>query len=215
MQPKFKAMSQKIITAIICFLLLNIFQIEKGFAQQRFKAGITIGLNTSQIDGDDTGGYNKIGLVGGLRGIAIINDKMELALELNYSQRGSKNDNTEPVDIEIKLNYVEVPVMFSYKDWYNEEEDYYKVQASGGLSYGRLLNTSAEGASNVFINEVENFSKDDISILLGGEIFLIKHLSLGLRWQKSLNLLYDSSKFSQGKNSLRSRFWTFRVTYVF
>ncbi|MCC7507153.1 MAG: hypothetical protein IT259_17735, partial [Saprospiraceae bacterium] len=48
--------------------------------QQRFKAGIIAGLTASQIDGDESAGYHKVGLQGGLRGVVILGGKQDASV---------------------------------------------------------------------------------------------------------------------------------------
>jgi hypothetical protein len=188
-------------------------------AQQRFKAGLIFGLNASQIMGDDTGGYHKLGLQGGLRATTVLKDKMDLSFELLYSQRGSYDKYGSPVCFDgtllIRLQYVEVPVVFSYKDWYIEDEDYYKVQASAGLSYSRLIQAKAEGSCHDDITDL--FNSNDYGFTTGVEYFATRHISFGARWSRSFNLLFNKDKHEglQGRNSLRGYFLSFRGAYTF
>jgi hypothetical protein len=202
-------------TAFILFALL--FFTENTTAQQRFKAGLILGLNASQILGDDIGGYSKLGLHGGLRAIAVLEEKMDISFELLYAQRGSYSKYNSPRcpngDVKIALQYIEVPVLFSYKDWLQEEEGYYKVQASAGISYGRLLDATAEGSCHDDLTD--QFNTNDIGFTGGVEYFANRHLGFGLRWTKSFNLLYNSEKHDPGRNSLRGFFLSFRGAYIF
>ena len=197
--------------------LALLFFTENALAQQRFKAGLVIGLNASQIQGDDIGGYNKLGLQGGLRAIAVLKEKMDISFELLYSQRGSYSKYSSPKcpngDEKIALQYVEVPVLFSYKDWFQEEDGYYKVQASAGISYGRLLGATAEGSCHDDLTD--KFNTNDIGFTGGVEYFASEHVGFGVRWSKSFNLLYNKDKHDPGRNSLRGFFLSFRGAYVF
>jgi hypothetical protein len=192
---------------------------EAAAQARRFRAGVVGGLNASQITGDDVGGYNRLGVHGGLRAVADLGDKKELLLELLYSQRGSYNKYGSPKcpngDISIFLQYVEVPVMFCFKDWYKEEEGYYKVQACGGFSYGRLLRAKALGSCHDDLAENGAFNTNDISIALGADLFSSPNLVFGARWTRSLSLLYDKDKHDPGRNSLRGYFLSFRTAYIF
>ncbi len=217
-----------------CLLLFCLFFNESGLAQQqRFKAGIIAGLNASQILGDDSGGYNRLGLQGGLRAITILTPKSDLFFEILYSQRGSREKLGSPLcfngQIDIVTEYIEVPVMFTFKDWLDEKGDFYKVQVSGGLSYGRLLSASAIGSCHDELTD--SFNKNDLSIAFGASFFTNEHLTFGARWSRSLNLLYNREKgpFSpinpsdpdsplttdNNPNSLRGFFLSFRVGYIF
>lgn len=200
----------------LCFLC---FFGEKTAAQQRFKAGLVFGLNASQIMGDDVGGFHKPGLLGGLRATTMLKDKMDLSFELLYSERGSYDKYGSPFcyngNLKIGLQYVEVPVVFSYKDWYIEEDDYYKVQASAGLTFSRLIGAKAEGSCHDDV--VELFNNNDYGLTAGVEYFASRHFSFGARWSRSFNLLFNKDKHEgqQGRNSLRGYFLSFRGAYTF
>ncbi len=191
--------------------------IENTTAQERFKAGLVFGLNASQILGDDIGGYNKLGLQGGLRAITVLEEKMDVSFELLYSQRGSYSKYSSPRcpngDVKINLQYIEVPVLFSYKDWLHEEDGYYKVQASAGFSYGRLLGANALGTCHDDLTD--KFNTNDFSFTCGVDYFSSEHLGFGVRWSRSLNLLYNKDKHDPGRNSLRGFFLSFRGAYIF
>ena len=205
---------------VIYFVLL--FSMVTGTqltAQNRFKAGLVAGINVSQIRGDRTGGFNKFGLVGGVRAITVLKDKMDVSMELLFSQRGSRSNKDEQeirgVFVNIDLNYIEVPVLFNFKDWYIEDGNFYRVQASGGFAYSRLINASASGVSNDHIDEVDNFNNSDISLVLGAEYFVSPKFSISARWGTSLNLLFDNEKYNPNKMGLRGHFLSFRTNYLF
>jgi hypothetical protein len=205
----------KILPFYFFLTLLCSFWAENAGAQQRFKAGLVLGLNAAQINGDDNGGYNKLGLQGGLRSVIVLQDKMEVLLEMLYSQRGSRSKvNQFPVGLKINLQYVEVPIMFAYKDWYIEEDDYYKVQVIGGLMYSRMINAKVDGSVN-HDGQVDNFANNDFGYTLGAELFLSKHFGFSFRFSRSINLLYNKDKHDDGINSLRGFFLSFRTMYIF
>ncbi|MFZ1749084.1 MAG: hypothetical protein WAU01_02785, partial [Saprospiraceae bacterium] len=56
---------------------------------QHFKATAILGINASQIDGDTLFGYNKAGITAGARLSYQNTGKIDVALEMLYSQRGS------------------------------------------------------------------------------------------------------------------------------
>ena len=200
---------------VLFLTLLSCAELE---AQQRFRAAVVGGFNISQIRGDFTGGYNKFGLVGGLRVNTILTEKMDLGLELVYSHRGSKSDNVEQAqgfDVQVNLDYVEVPVLFNYKDWYVEGEDYYKVQATAGFAYSRLISGESVGTTNLRADIAERFIEDDFSFVIGAEMFFFKQLSLSARWHTSINLLYNPERASADDMALRPHYLSFRLNYFF
>jgi len=207
-------MKQIIATTTILLFSFTLLQ-QTAEAQQRFKAGLVLGLNAAQIKGDDSAGYNRLGLHGGLRALAKLHDKTDLIIEMLYSQRGSFDKSAHFIngDLDISLRYVEVPVMLSYKDWYKEEEEYYKVQVTGGFTFSRLLEAKAIGSKHD--EEVDNFHNNDYGITIGADFFFSKHFAIGGRWNRSINLLYNNKKHELGLDSLVGYFLSFRTMYMF
>lgn len=199
--------------SVLFFSLLSFAELD---AQQRFRAGVVGGFNISQIRGDFTGGYNKFGLVGGLRVNTILTDKMDIGLEIVYSHRGSSSSSVEEnqgFDVQINLDYVEVPILFNYKDWYVEDEDYYKVQATAGFAYSRLISGESVGTTNLRADIAEDFREDDFSFVIGAEMFFTKKFSLSARWHTSINLLYSPISSNRDDMGLRPHYISFRLNY--
>ena len=169
---------------------------------QRFKATAVIGANASKIDGDSLYGFNKIGLTVGGR-LSYTNEKVwDVALEMLYSQRGStdglfRKESNKGID----LHYLEIPVLFSIRDWYMESDKYYKVRAEGGLSYGHLFQTDATGFN------VDDLKKNDVSWIIGAGINFTKMLGISLRYTSSFIDL--NHKLPEG-NTFKSYFLTLR-----
>ena len=185
---------------------------------QRFKAGILVGFNTAQIDGDLSAGFNKFGLIGGLRGVTILSEKMELSLELLYSQRGSKSDPDEfGIPFKISLNYVEVPVVFNYLDWQEADGEYYKLHFHAGLSYGRLLGFEIDGGTSGLLELANNFRDNDLSFLVGATFYANKHFGITARYSRSVFPLFERDDNNTGPNSnaFIGYFFTFHTVYMF
>ncbi|MEM6697615.1 MAG: hypothetical protein AAF806_16255 [Bacteroidota bacterium] len=110
-----------------CFLLPSFSdaQTRRFNPKQRFHAGIITGVNLSQIDGDDYSGYDKLGIMGGLQGIALLNRRTKLVTELLYSSKGSRVENElifQPQKNRVlAVNYAEVPILIRFclfqKNW--------------------------------------------------------------------------------------------------
>lgn len=216
---------RKFVTAVCMLFLLSFFG-ENIMAQQRFKAGVVGGFNASQIRRDDVGGYNRLGIQGGLRAVIVLDEKYDVNIEMLYSQRGSREKEgcwyNDQGTLNIGLQYIEIPVVFTYKDWLDEEDNFYKLQGSVGFSYGRLFSTTVE-ASCAHDGFGEYFNQDDVSFTVGVEYFTSPKFSLGVRWSHSLNLLYNREKApvdpikgtDDNPNSLRGYFLSFRGVYLF
>lgn len=196
----------------ICFLFL-IFSAH-DLVGQKFGGGLILGLNASQIDGDQLAGYDKLGLTGGLQVSYALNKPWRLAMELLYSQRGSQTDllvNTGGPRRQIDLKYIEIPVIAKYEDWFVENGSYYKVNAEAGLSYGYLFN--AFTAEDNEKEPADDLLKNDISMLIGGNYFFNKNLGLGFRYTRALTKL---KKFEDTDQlSLVSYFLSFKGIYRF
>ena len=183
-----------------------------AFAQpmsaQRFKAAAIVGANASQIDGDNLYGFNKLGVSAGGRLSYVNNKSLDFAMEMLISQRGSavKVFNNNEGD-KINLNYVELPLIVSIRDWYIENKGYYKVRAEGGLSYGYLFSAKAAGYKE------EYFRKSDVSWLLGAGVQFNKMVGLSIRYTSSLFNMYKDP--SADNSVLKGYFITVRSEFNF
>jgi len=197
--------------AIAGLLLLSL----SGFSQNvpgKFKAALKLGMNASQINGDDSYGFNKLGLMGGVKSSYLLSDKMRVGLEILYSQRGSQtkfNPGADDLFFKIDLKYIEVPLTFEYLDWYNENSDFYRMHFEGGFSYGRLFSSHVDWP--VYQQFETLYHKNDFSYLLGATFFATKHLGIGVRYTRSMNPLI------RVQNTLKQigYFLTFNICYEF
>lgn len=177
------------------FLLPSLAQSQRT---QRFKAGIVAGLTASQIDGDLSAGYNKLGLQAGLRGIALLTKRTEGSIELLFVQRGSQSelvrDQLNPYNFSLTLNYIEVPLQWHYKDWLVDDgdEEYYRVSFNAGLSYARFMSAKVDDEfSGVNAVAPDFLKKNDFSFLIGASFFAGPHLGFTFRYVRSIGYMYD------------------------
>ena len=195
----------------ICFGLLLTLH-----AQQRFKAGMVLGLTAAQINGDNSAKFNKLGINAGLKVNTILTDRSDLIIELLFSQRGSQTEllpNSGRQQQIIHLDYIEVPIIFNYKDWLIEKEDYYKMHFHAGISYGRLFNTRFDNSP---LEEAGPFFREnDFSWLAGITFFTNEHIGIFVRYNRSINLLFKSTSANPNTNSLLGHFWSLGGNYVF
>lgn len=205
--------------AIAILLLFPLF----AWAQPRFKAGAVLGLTASQIDGDLSAGYNKLGLQGGLRVISRLKGRQEASLEFLFSQRGCQNElipsDYDPNPFALTLNYVEVPIQWHWKDWLveydNDKLNFYRVSFNAGLSYGRLINSKVDDDFS-WLNGVapDYLTKNDLSILFGFNFMASRKFGFTVRWNRSLVLLYDSRNSPRGGRSWNQHFLCFQTFYL-
>jgi Outer membrane protein beta-barrel domain len=208
----------------IVFLLFFTKNIYAQTTPQRFKAGIIAGITASQIDGDLSAGYNKLGLQGGLRGIILLKPKQDISLELLFSQRGAASALVNDPNLDnfaITLNYVEIPVQWHYKDWLISDEekgDFYRMSFNAGLSFARLIGSKVNDDISAVTRVVPDLlEKTDLSFVLGTNIWANHHLGFTVRYVRSFGFMYNPKNwvtppFAQAWNGHTLNFQT---VYVF
>jgi hypothetical protein len=178
------------------------FRIPEGEPKRTFYGGVAAGANFSQVDGDTYSGYHKVGLHIGPLVYIRLNQMFSVSTELLYVQKGAKarsfRENSYGVpyqdQYDIKLNYVELPVMAHL---YIHGRFHYGL----GVSYARLLNAKEEAYTVYPINiypDVNYFKKDDISGI--GEVAyeIYKGLFVDVRFNYSLRTIRDPFRIPQG-----------------
>lgn len=159
----------------------------------RFGLSASVGINASQIDGDQSFGYNKWGINVGLRGRAYLKDAWELQTGIHYSQQGSQSVflSRKPYNMHIDLHYILVPLEIHYKDWLQEDGSR-KVHYITGLQYGRLFRYQIQDGG--FGLPQSGYRAHDISWLVGAQYQFSNRTGIALRYTRSFNLLYDKTR---------------------
>ena len=160
---------------------------------QTFKAGLILGLNASQINGDDVGGYSNPGLRTGIRASIMLRDRVQIDTDMLFSQRGSRPSASEfdasngLLNWKFGMDYIEVPVTIRFSDWY--VDDYYKVYAKAGLVYGRFFR-SKNSLDSPFRTLDEYIRVNDVAFTLGIGLYPRKHIQTELNFTRSLFPFY-------------------------
>lgn len=200
--------SMRIVLAITCNLVAtlaagqfrSVFDQEE-WAPQTFYGGLAGGVNFSQVDGDQRGGFHKVGIQAGPMVYTRLLGSLFGAVELQFAQKGSKdrsirnNQNTGAgvQEYDIKLNYVEIPVTFLLHSG--------RWMGGGGVSYGRLLSSKEEAWDNFPINlypEIYYFRKDDWQwhLMLNYEFY--PSWVLSMRYSYSFRTIRDPERIPPG-----------------
>ncbi len=180
---------------------------EPAKSDRVFGLGLVLGLNASQMDGDNMGGYDKMGLNTGLKAKyqGFKNPKFTMHLEMLLSQQGSRSNigfnNPNSIERVFHFNFVEIPIIAYYKEW--------NIDFHAGASYGRLL--SAKPNENVFYLP-EDFRGNQVNILAGATYIIREKWGVTARVTRSMN---DIVKKEAQKQSLLIHFLTFRLEYMF
>ncbi len=179
---------------------------------QKFGGTMILGFNASQIDGDRLAGYDKLGINAGIGLNYNLKEPWQLNIDFLFSQRGSRSsfikNKYEPIR-KITLNYLELPVYISYRDWFLNKEQYYKIQGYAGLSAGRLF--SVKNSLNDSDFDEKNFIKNDLSYLIGAKFYFNKHIAISSRYTRSLFRMYRHP--DDGSKSLLGYFLNFGFIY--
>lgn len=176
--------------SIFIFLFFLCWNI--SLSGQRFGAAVVAGPSLSQVLGEGNAGYDKLGVSGGLQGIVFLSERVDLYIDLLYSQRGSRSSLIDRSFIDrngFDLDYIEIPLSFIVKDWIQESEDgmkYGKLGIYGGASYGRLVRSRAIGFRAA---AAEQISKHDTSLLGGLRFQWKRHWAINARYTRSIRAI--------------------------
>jgi hypothetical protein len=140
-------------------------QEERTPSKRNFKGGIVAGGVTSQISGDGLGGWDKFGITAGAWVRVPFSERTSATMSMKYINKGSrtKPDTLNFNTFAYQLNYIEVPIWFSYAP---SKKDLDKLLINFGPYAGYLFNQKI--ISNGFDYEVNPpFESIDIGLELG------------------------------------------------
>lgn len=181
-------------------------------AQSRFKAGLRLGMSTSQVEGDTYGGFDKFGLDGGATLHAKLNEKWGAQFEILFVQKGSKHiGDVAKGDYSfylMQLNYVEVPLLLQYRQK--------KITFEFGPGIGYLINSKEYDTGGEVMNAIP-FYTTEVSGNLGINYQVYKNF--GITWRFT-NSLLPIRKYASGASfwfnpGQRNNVLAFTLTYTF
>lgn len=118
----------------VAFIVLILFTI-RARAQNSFVAGVSAGVNGCQIHGDNYSGFDQIGFSGGAFVHNNPGETWQFQFGIQYSRKGSRHlvprDMGGYRDFEIRLNYIDVPLLVRY----NTKRVFFET----GLSFGVMF----------------------------------------------------------------------------
>jgi opacity protein-like surface antigen len=173
---------------------------------QQTRFGIKGGLNISTVVGGDVDNTKSlVGFhVGGFAEIHVV-EKFFIQPELLFSAQGTKFDGPFGTDADLKLNYLNIPVLAKYYI-----VDKFSVEA--GPQLGVLLSAKTDD------NDIKDFTRSvDLGFNIGAGYNFTDNFSVGLRYTIGLSPLsdedidnaddyYDSAKNSNLALSLGYKF---------
>lgn len=199
---------------------------------ERFSAGLVLGMNNAQIDGDYFTGFDKRGITGGLRGITRLTPRLDFNIEMLYSKKGSKifqkralTSARQKKDRIIDLTYIDVPIFFKYL--LSNKENIWHIEI-GGI-YGRLIrskiteNITDSNREFSYLTVEKDFNKDDISGMFGFGYTYKNGIALNLRYVIGVSKFYNNSEYflpefgsliNEPVQFLRNYHYTINISYT-
>ncbi len=172
-------------------LLLFVFALQRVSAQV-IKGEAILGMNLTQVDGDEVFGFKNVGANMGAGVLIPLKKNWDVSLEAIFTQKGA-NQKAQYRDslnngvvitgaYKLQLNYVEVPVLVMYTD-----KEF--ISAGAGFAWGRLVGVKEWEHGKLVETTTLNsgvYGKNDFSILADLRIRIYKQLKFNLRYQYSL-----------------------------
>jgi hypothetical protein len=232
------------------FIFLLVFGPLVLFAQKKtddtpvdkqIKGVVILGMNMSQVDGDEVYGFYKAGLNAGFGAILPLSKSFAFNIETLYNQKGAykkysvSGDSTGLPYYKVKLDYLEVPAYITFEDRH--------IWTIGlGFSWGRRINykETIRGTNKTFgqyfikdslfwtlkdhIVEGDTtykeypLSKNDWSVLVSLQLRVWRHLKVDLRYSYSMASIgtrdYITQSGATWSRKLYNNVLTFRLLYL-
>ena len=165
---------KKVLIISFVIMSLNLFS-------QNFTGGLIGGISTSQVSGDNLGGYHKAGLFLGVFTQLPINQISNLKMEMNFIQKGSNNPKMLKNGIsDISTSYLEIPVSAHY---YQTEITSFEI---GGQIAFLITSTDNDIYGAVSSELINPFNKVDIGAFIGMSHHLTDKILLNSRISNSI-----------------------------
>lgn len=188
-------------------------------AQAFFKAEVIGGTNISQVDGDETAGFRKLGLNTGLGVVMPLDKNWSLSFETLYTQKGSRKSKqySDSLDgsYKLHLNYAEIPFMVQYTD-----RDFMSVGL--GVSWARLVQVE-ERKNGYRVDSVTllggPFSRNDYELFGDVRFRIYKNLKINGRYSYNLQKIAtrnirDSQSGRMNVRDFYNNCWSLRLIYM-
>lgn len=143
--------------------------------------GLSAGPVASQVFGDESAGYNKLGIFGGPWASFKLKENWQFRMEIIYIQKGSRENPKEDqpyYKYRLNLHYIEVPLMFR---WIFSP----KLEFEIGAAYGFLIDTYEE-FNDVDETNVRPFYLHNSSLIAGLSYNLNERWSANFRTSNSI-----------------------------
>lgn len=185
---------------------------------QVMQGAFNLGINATQVDGDEVYGYHKVGLHIG-PSVSIPFNSFSFSLETIFNQKGAYQKATRPHELNkdsgqyfLKLNYVDIPVLLHYTD-----KDIVTVGA--GVSWGRLVYIrEKEHGKETRTNTLSNtYDKNDWNVLVDIKFKPIKKIDflfVGVRYAYSMRKIRERTFLNGEVRQQYNNLLTFKTIWL-
>ena len=206
-------------------ILLIICGVENSLMGQIIKGEAILGLNLTQVEGDEVYGFKKFGVNIGAGVLIPFHNNWDVSMEVTFNQKGAtQRDKYNETDTlgniltgayKLRLNYVEVPLLIHYTD-----KEFISIGA--GFSWGRLVGVQEwEHGKQVKSTTLASgvYNKNDFSYIIDARVRIVGPLKFGVRYQNSMVKIrtreFDNSSGDTWTRDQFNKVLTFRLIYVF
>lgn len=181
---------------------------------QSFRLGGITGLNICKLTDNPNKSFNHVAYKFGGRIATDLQRQFRVSLDLLYSKTGNTIGNKAAFSnsVDINLDYIEIPLMFSFMDWMDDpdEELYYKLHFTAGISLGRLVNYNVKNNLEIDISDAHSFNKNKFSLLAGLVYYVNEHVGINIQHEYALSKIDKPiSTFN-----MKSRIWSINIIYM-
>lgn len=165
------------------FILITLSTI--GASAQNFGGGFYIGMGTSQINGDNLGGFNLPGANIGAFTDYALNDRASIQLELAFLQKGARDAISDSSSFnKVRLNYLEIPLVFSYQ-W-----NQLSLELGPALD---ILITSNEESNGFEIESDPPYYNYSLTSIVGLTWHFTEQFKISFRTNQSISVIRESN----------------------
>jgi hypothetical protein len=187
-----------------CLFIASVL-IQKNSLAQSFQSGFSLGLNTSQVTGDNLSGFNKPGPTFGAFVNRTFENDFTIGFEITYLSKGSrKNLNPKdsiPTFYSLNIHYIEIPLNFI---WKGNDRLKFEMGPSIGIYLGHREADEFGDLKNEYSTR-EQFKPIDISAQAG------VYYKINSNW--SFNLRIANSVMAVRNHDLQTKFRLNRGQY--
>jgi hypothetical protein len=161
--------------------------------EEGFRAGVKLGVNTSQIDGDGYMGFYKFSPVAGFFASHNVGKHYRFQYEIVYQNKGSRKlpdpDNGIYDSYKIHMQTIGVPVLIQrrWKKWEFEL----------GAGFNMLLSSREENENGTLKNSGFSWSKYELDGMLGAGYIFNDHVSIQARSHRSLSSIVNTTSYTR------------------